>query len=191
MSGSSPRVDSAEQSVAFHCARVATPIAILRRGDRSRLTAPCRRYRRRFKQLVLLARDTSHDVVRETAPRRGIGGLRLHPWIDSNQLGPRCTNSATESVRPALVGRAARLRATLVLARSKARRPSATSLERGEKERDSGRKGATVRAWERESVIIERAKEQVGSGRALRTGLPAARGTGGEPTRLARESVDY
>jgi len=52
---------------------------------------------------------------------------------------------------PALI---ARLRATLVLARSEARRPSATSAARRERERerDSGRKGATTRSWERESV---------------------------------------
>lgn len=44
------------------------------------LTALSYWYRHRFRQLVLLARDISHGVEREAAPRRGIGGLRLHPW---------------------------------------------------------------------------------------------------------------
>jgi len=45
-----------------------------------RSTAPSCCYRCRFRELVLLARDISHAVKREAAPRRGIGGLRLHPW---------------------------------------------------------------------------------------------------------------
>lgn len=96
--------------------------------------------------------------------------------------------SARES-SPDRSGRA-RLRATLVLARSKARRPSATSSawrkrERGR--RDSGRKGATARPWERESAKTGEGTAARTSGRASRVCLGDRRG--GESPRKAQHST--
>lgn len=128
---------------------------------------------------VPLVRDAQrfHGIDCDISGGHG-GGVSRYINSTRRSINSRSRRKAFRTLgRKSGPGRAARLRATLAVARSKARRDLAQPRWRGEKERER------ERAWERESAR-RNGDENVGE----RFAGPDCWGTGGEPVdeRLAR-----